>query len=574
MSFSPSTLFRKPFEYLSSTLSDRTVGLGILVVLAYLNLVPIVAIGVSSFFAQGLELFDSFTLNNYAIIASHYELLYNTTVFTLGSAILTTVVGVAIAWVIGRTNAPFRRLFYYTIFFAFFLPPVIWENSWIRLFGQRGVYATLLGVQSLPIRNLAGMIFVQSIRLVAFALVLLVPLFASMDTSLEESSHMSGAGIFKTATKITIPTIAPGIMTVFIFVTIISLESFRVPLIIGMPAKIQVLATAIYEASRVDPVNYGVAMAEGITIILLAIPLLWLYRRFVSQSEQFQTVSGSGFRTNPIDIGRWRYVVSALVGGYLIFTIVIPTLFMIYTSIVQVYVPPNLVTPALITPIQNYQAVLSNPKLWESLTNTLLVAFVATTISVVGGTGASWVIQKSNLPYRNLIDYISFVPMAIPSVALALGLVFIYLQIIPIGIYGTLWIIGVAFVIRQIPGAIRIIDPAIIQIQDELLESAEISGANRIRRVTAIVIPSIAGSLSALWAFLFAFLMFELPMVLMLYNTDTIMLSAHLYQLYTNARGPEAAAIGVLIMIILAVITVAVHRVGKWIGGGTSSMDV
>lgn len=560
--------------YLPSTVSDRTLGLSVLAVFVYLNIVPIVAILASSFYAEGLTLFGgSFTLSNYAFILGQYELFYNTVVFTLGSAILTTAIGVAIAWVIGRTNAPLRRTFYYTIFFAFFLPPVIWENTWVRLFAKRGVYATLFGVEQIPVRNLPGMIFIQSIRLVAFALILLVPLFASMDTSLEESAYMSGAGIWKTATRITIPTVAPGIMTVFIFVTIISLESFRVPLVIGLPAKIQVLSTAIYEASRVEPVNYGVAMAEGIAIILLALPLLWLYRRFVARSERFETVSGSGFRTNAVDIGRWRYAVSGVVGLYLLFTIVIPTLFMIYISFMPIYLPPHLANPEMFS-LANYATVLADPRTWESLGNTLLVAFVATTLTVVVGAGVSWLIQKSEIPFRGTIDYVSFLPIAIPSVALALGLMFIYLQVIPIGIYGTLIIIGLAYVIRGMPGTIRIVDPAIIQMQDDLLESAQLSGASRIRRVVSIVIPTVAQTLAALWSFRFAFLMFELPIVLMLYTSDTWMLSAHLYTLYTNAEGTQAAAIGVLVMFFLAIATVAVHKFGQYIGGGTKSLDV
>jgi len=560
-------------QYLPSSVSDRTIGLSVLALLIYLNIIPVVAIFVSSFMAEGLSMYESFTLANYEALASKYGLLYNTLVFTLGSAVLTTVLGVAIAWVIGRTNAPFRRLFYYVIFFSFFLPPVIWEQTWVRLFAKRGFYATLLGLEQIPIRNLPGMVFIQSIRLVAFALILLVPLFASMDTSLEESAHMSGAGIWKTATRITIPTVAPGIMTVFIFVTIISLESFRVPLVIGLPAKIEVLSTAIYEAARVEPVNYGAAMAEGVAIILLALPLLYLYRRFVARSERFQTVSGSGFKSNAIDIGRWRYVVSAVVGLYLLFTIVVPTIVMIYMSFMPFYIPPHAANPQLFT-LDVWSEVLGNARTWTSLQNSLVVAFTATTATVFMGAALSWLIQKSEIPYRGLIDYVSFLPIAIPSVALALGVVFIYLNVIPIGIYGTLVIIALAYVIRGIPGSVRIVDPAIIQLQDDLLESAELSGAGRLRRVISIVIPTVAQTLSALWAFRFAFLMFELPIVLMLYTTDTFMLSSYLYVLDSNAETTQAAVVGVLVMALLVVVTVIVHKFGQYLGGGTKSLDV
>jgi len=231
-------------------------------------------------------------------------------------------------------------------------------------------------------------------------------------------------------------------------------------------------------------------------------------------------------------------------------------------------------TPPARLAVRRREEVLGDARTWASLQNSLVVAFTATTLTVAMGAGLSWLIQKSEIPYRGLIDYVSFLPMAVPSVALALGIVFIYLNVIPIGIYGTLVIIGLAFVIRGVPGSVRIVDPAIIQLQDDLLESAELSGAGKIRRVVSIVVPTVAQTLSALWAFRFAFLMFELPIVLMLYTTDTFMLSSYLYVLDSNAETTQSAAVGVMVMALLVVATVAVHKFGEYLGGGTKSLDM
>lgn len=574
MSLSPISIYKERLEdHVPDIGSRRSIALLIILGLVYLNVLPIIAIVISSFMADGIYMFEELTLENYRNLTGQYDVLYNTVLFTLGSATLTTTFGVCIAWVIGRTNAPFRRFFYYAIFFAFFLPPVIWEQTWVRLTARRGVYATIFGVQEIPVGNIPGMVVIQSIRLTAFALILLVPLFASINSSMEESSQMSGAGIIRTARKITIPTVAPGIIIVFIFVTIISLESFRVPLVIGLPNGIEVLSVAIYEAARVEPVDYGLAMTQGVTIILLALPLLYLYRKFVAKAGRFQTVTGGGFRADPVDIGRWRYVASGAVGLWITIAIAIPVVFMIYVSLLPIYIPPHNVDLAMFT-LDNYETVFGRSRTWVSIRHSIIAAFVATTLTVFIGTAISWLVQKSDIPLRATIDYLSFLPIAIPSIALALGLAFLYLEIIPIALYGTLTIIMLAFVIRGIPGSVRIIDPAIIQMHDDLLDSAKISGAGRLRRIFTIVIPTIAQTLSALWAFRFSFLMFELSIVMMLYTTDTFMISAYLYTMHSAGDGGAAAALGVLIMFMLVFVTIGVHKVGKFIGGGgTKTLD-
>jgi len=540
----------------------RLVGGTVLLILSYFILLPVLATVYFSFFAQSSLFAGSFTLGSWVEAFNRIPpVLFNTVVYTLGAALLTTILALCIAWVIARTNAPFRRVYYYLLFLVFFVPPVAWELSYVRLFGQNGVYSTLLGV-SPDMYSLPGMILTQGVRMVPFALVLLIPLIGNIGRSMEEAARVSGAGVAKTVKDITFPLVAPGALTVLILTISITLGSFRVPLVIGLPGDKRVLATAIFEAINATPVNYGVGMVYSVLLVSIAVPLFYLYRRAVGQSEKYQTISGSGYQTTPVDIGKWRYVASGAVGLFVLLTIIGPTLLMVYNSLIPFYISP---LSGNIPPMSfaGYAALLENNVVHSALVNSVFYSVLGATLLLLLSVLLSWLIAKSSVAYRTTINYLSFLPIGIPSVSLALGILLIYTQFVPIALYGTFVLSVIAYVTRYIPATIRIVHPAVTQIQDELLEAGKITGANSTKRLRTLVTPLISPTLRPAWAMVFAVLFFEMPISMMLQSSGTKTVAVALFELQVDANYTQMAALGVFTMVLLMAMTVLLHVVGR-----------
>lgn len=527
---------------------NTAISVGIVLALIFLCIVPIVAILYSSLTAEGLRFTTGeFTLRNWYLLAGQASTIQNTIVYSVGTAILATAVATFLAWIISRTNTPLRNLYFYLVFGAFFVPPVIWERFWINLWGRNGIVPTMFGVSTFHIQSIPGMIVVQTVRLVPLGLIILMPLLRNFDKSLEEMSFLSGSGIRGTAKDITLPILTPGIATCFVLVLILTLASFRVPLIIGLPVGINVLPTQIYLAASDSPVQYGVAMADALMLIAISLPLLYIYKRVRGRSEKYTTVTGKGHATGVIDLGWWRYPLSGVVALYLLIGIIIPTFMMVYASFLEFYVPPRLLGTSKGFTLAPYLHVFGDPTLHQAVLNSFLVALVASVLSIVFGLVIAWVLSR-DLPFGTSIDYLSFTPMAIPSIALALGLMFVYLNWVTIGLYGTLGIIIVAYLTRTLPVSVRIINPAVIQIDRSLLEMGQIAGLSRTRRIGAIILPLIVGTLQALFVTMFAFLYFEFPIALLLSGHDLPLVSSQLYLMQIEGFFTQTAALGTLVM--------------------------
>lgn len=541
------------------------IGLSFVVILVLLNVLPLFVIIASSFKASGTNLWAEFTLQNWVNFFNNSQsVIVNTFVFAGGAALLTTFLAGSLAWVIARTNAPFRRLYYFTIFLVFFYPPVVIETVWIRLLGEDGIYPALLGINSLNVYSMGGMIVVQSIRLLPIGMILLIPLFASIDKTLEDAGRISGAGLLQTLRYITGPLLMPGLSVVFVFAFLINLESFRVPLMIGLPAEINVLAIEVYRSTNVPPVEYGIAMVQAVFLVGVSIPLLYLYKRMLGKTNQYVTVSGEGFVAEEIDVGRWRYVYSAVVGLFLLFTVVVPGLFMVYNSLLPYYMPPHLMPLKQIASsitFSGYTTVFKQPELVEALKNSFLVAFISAFLLTGTGVVIAWVVNKSNVKFKKPIDYLAFFPIGIPAVSLALAMIVLYLKFLPfIPIYGTLMIFLVAFYIKYIPTNVRTMETAVLQVDKSLLEAGSIAGASIPRTIYSLLVPIIFNLTRISWILSFSFIAMEMPIVMMLRSPDTPMISSILYRVSNRATfHAETYAFGVSLTLFFIVVVLLLH---------------
>jgi len=557
-----------PTEFVRSQVRNRDrmfwVAVGLVVLYLYLIVLPFLALFIGSFTAEGTSLSGSFHLRNWInTISSVRDVLVNTLLFSIGTATLTTAMTCFIAWAISKTNVPKGRYFYYLSFIGFFFPPVAWEVIWIRMIGQNGIFATLLGVETLGVASIPGMILVSSVRWLPLGMIMLVPLFASLNTTMEEAGRMSGASILRVTRDITFRILSPGIFAVYLLVFLVSLASFRVPLLIGKPNGIIVLSIAIYQNTSTAPPSFGLAMAQSVLLVLIALPSLYLYKRSLGATKKYATITGRGYQRNPIDIGNWRYVVFGVLSVFFFLVIVFPVLLLVYTGLLPFYVPPTSFPPLSAFSLDAFLAPLGDTKVIRGFRNSFIVAFVATTLLVAGSILNAWVVQKTDVWFRDWVDYLSFSVVGLPAVPLAVGLIYVYLEFVPAGnlIYNSLFILVIAMFTRFIAGTIRVIEPSVIQISSELLEAGQMAGDSVFQRFRYIVVRLVKENTQAAWAMRFGVIFLEMPLAIMLHTQGTEMVSAVFLTMQNQAQFNQIAAFGTMLMAFLGAVTVVAHKV-------------
>lgn len=549
--------------------SNRPFYIGALVVgiLVFFNVLPLIVIIASSFMASGTTLIHEVTFENWTIFINEGgPLILNTFVFAAGGAMLTTIFATGLAWIIARTNAPLRRVYYFLAFIIFIYPPIILEQVWIRLLGDNGIYAWMLGVDSLHVYSMGGMIFVQGVRLLPVGLILLIPLFAAIDKSLIDAGRVSGASMFQSIRYISAPLILPGILVVFLFTFLINLETFRVPLIIGLPAEINVLAIEVYRETNTPPIRFGVAMAQAVFLVAISLPLLYLYKKVLGKTDQYVTVSGRGFVAEPNDVGRWKYVLSFIAGAFLFFVAVMPGLMILYISFLPFYMPPHATSPEFLLSsmsIDGYVNILGAGSLLRATFNSFLVAFVCAFLLTGTGMLLAWLINKTNTRFRRAIDYLAFFPIGFPAVSFALGLMVVWLEfplISLIPIYGTLVIFVVAFFSKLMPSNLRVMETGVFQVDASLIEAAKLSGASTLKSLWYILVPVIYKLTRISWILTFVFVATEVPIVMMLRNPRTEMIASIFYRLTTQGEMiTETYALATVLTVVFIGIILLLH---------------
>src|SRR5262249_53461624 len=243
--------------------------------------------------------------------------------------------------------------------------------------------------------------------------------FRAMDPALEESAMASGAGIWHTATRVTLPLSAPAILSVAMLVFIRAFESFDIPALVGLPGRVYVLTTRVYQSTKGTPPDYGGASAYAVVLMLAVLVALYFYARLTSHARRFETISGKGFRPRVMDLGRWRYLTCAAIVGYFLLLLVAPIALIVWASILPYYTPPSPDALPLAT-LKNYSAVLTQPSFHAAMRNTLIVGAASAAVLVLLTALASWLVVKGRVRGRGLLDQAGALPLVFPGIVLGL----------------------------------------------------------------------------------------------------------------------------------------------------------
>lgn len=563
-------------RYFEAARGNWAVVLAVLVLVLFV-VVPLALLLITSFREGTPGRLGEWTLGNYRDALST-GLVLEAFRNTIGVATIATVISLLLAgffaWLVERSDMPFRNLAFTILLLPIAVPSILFVLAWTVLLAPRTGMINMplrdllqtMGIQlaegPFNIYSLSGVIFLDSLRGVTTIFLMLVAAFRLFDSTLEEASKVSGAGTFSTLRRITIPLLAPAILAAAMYSFISSLDQFEAALAAGLPGQVFLLPTLIFFTVQLrSPADYGLSAVYSIFFMVLMILLLIVYRRIVSKSERFVTVTGKAYRPEPVSLGKWRYPAFAAVALFGVATVLLPAAVLFWLSLLPPNTAPILGNGAPLS-FDIYTNIFTNPRTITIAWNTLIMLAVTATITMGIAFLVSWAIVRGKGRARGLLDGLSFLPYAFPGVTVAISLIFVFLN--PPGnyfrIYGTLSILVLGLTVIYIAFATRLMNGAIAQVGKELEEAGRTSGATQLAVMWRITLPLLMPAFIAGWIWVASHAMRSFSVPLVLSSQRNAVIAPEIWRVWQRGYLSEAAAYGIILMLILIPITIWMRR--------------
>jgi iron(III) transport system permease protein len=516
----------------------------------------------------------TYTIQNYVkayFDKEFYLLLLNSVYYALGTCTLTFLIGTFLAWVSERTNTPFKKLFVVMSLIPFIIPGILSTISWILLLSPKIgliniVVRDLLGLNSAPfnVYSMWGMIWAESIHLYPLVFLLMSAAFRNMDTSLEEAALASGSSTFQTFWHVTLPLMRPAMFSLLLINFVRGIEAFEVPALIGVPAKISVFTTKIFLAIHQFPSDFGLAGAYAVTLLAISSVGVLLYGKLTRKEERYATVTGKGYRPRVIDLGSWKYLTLGI--SFLIFllAVILPVFVLLWSSFIPYYGVPSRELMAKMT-WANYQYIINYPLALTAFKNSFYLSVGSATLVMLLTSVIAWITVKTRLPGRALLDNMTFIPIAMPGIVLGVSLIWVYLTL-PIPIYGTIWVLLLAYLTKFMPYGIRAASASMIQINKELEEASLTAGGTWFQTFRKVVLPLLMPGFTAGWIYISIIALRELSTSILLYSYNSTVLSIMAFDLWEGGQYTYVCALGVLMVLLLIAMAFTARKLGARIG--------
>lgn len=502
-----------------------------------------------------------------------FAMLGNSLWFAAVASILAVFLGTALAYLLVRTNVPFKPLFFASSIIPLVIPGILYTVAWIfladRKIGLLNQYlAAAFGSGIFDINTVWGMAWVEGLHLSPIVFLLMVAAFRAMDPSLEESAMMSGASRLTIIRKITMPLVMPALVGAMLIMVVRALESFEVPALLGVPSNIYVFTSQIYFELRGWPPGTHTASALAFGLLAIALIGVTFSNLFTRNSKKFQTITGKAFRPQPVDLGKWRPVAGLAILVYFAVTVILPLIVLLFNSFLPYPQLPSIEAFKSMS-FQNYLAVFDIPAASRALVNSLILGLGAATACMAFMAVASWITVRTRIPGRWLIDALTFVPMVIPGLIMGVALLSTYLWLdanLGTMFYGSLWLLGIAYFTRYMPYGMRYAVTSQQQIGAELEESAQMSGASWWQTFRRVLLPLLMPGLLSGWIYILVVSFRELSSSILLYKSGTEVLGLLIWEQWENGSSVIVAAIGVLMVLTLVILVSIAYRLGAKVG--------
>ncbi|HEY4909436.1 MAG TPA: iron ABC transporter permease, partial [Methylomirabilota bacterium] len=471
----------------------------------------------------------------------------NTLLVASVATVLAVVVGFAMGWILTRTNVPGRASFEQLMALPYYVTPLMGALAWALIGSPRSGFVNqiwrALGGDGhvIDVNTPWGIAWVMALFEGSVAFVMIGAVMKSMDPALEEASQVLGAGRMRTMLRITLPLVLPGVLGAAIFVFAEMLGSFSAALVLGLPNRFYVVTTAMYQLVSQYPPRFPTAAAMGVSLFAVMFVMVWAYRRIVSAGN-YATITGKAFRPRVMDVGRLRWPLLGMCVGYLGVAVILPVLTILYASLQRL---TTVFPRADNFTLANYVTALSLDAVRSALWNSLLLGFATASIGVVLMGFLAWLIYRSRLPGAGVIEYVLMFPQAVPRLVFAFGMLWAWL-VFPIPIYGTLWLLLIAYLTVFLPLGLRTIAGVILQIDRSLEESAQMCGATWGYRLRTVTMPLLRPGLIAAWLLLFIASVRELGASILLMGPKSKVITPAIVESWFSTSSELTAAMALL----------------------------
>jgi iron(III) transport system permease protein len=468
-------------------------------------------------------------------------------------------VGVPLAWLVARTDVPAKLCIRGAIAVAFIIPSFINVISWIFLAAPNSGYlnkllVAWLGLAAPPfnIFSFGGLVFIETAHLFPIVFFAVAAALANIDASHEQAARMLGAGRWRTTMTITLPLVAPAVISSATLCMLDALSSFGAPAAIGTMANFSVLSTAIYGLLTYPP-RLALAAAVSLPIVLFTLLCLFVQQRHLRRNS-FVTVTGKASAPQLMRLGPWRYPALAVALTMTCCAAVLPFFALLALSLLKAF-GTELALGNF--GLQHYRAVFDDSfTVFPAVKNSLILALAGATFCVVLGITIAWLVERTTVAGRGIIGALVMVGYGFPSIILGVGVLLGYINLL----YGTLTIILIAYVARHLPIAFVFVRSLVSQVSPELEEAARILGAGRLRSLIDITYPVLRPAAFIAWLLIFSLCLREQPMSAILTQSGTEVMSTMVLQFIEDGSIEVAAAISVLIVVV-SMATIAVARI-------------
>lgn len=521
----------------------------------------------------------AFTLENFVTAYGSWhigQLLWNSFLFAAGSSLLTICIGAFVAWAVERTDMPGREIFHNFTLLSFALPGLLTTMAWTLILSPNIGWVNQLamrafGLSSAPLNlySLGGMVWALSAHYFPLAYLLLGPAFRFLDIKMEEAALMAGASRIRVLARITLPLLRPALFSALMLLFVRGLESFEVPRLVAMPAKIDVFTTDIELAVHGSTPAFGVASALSMTLLTICVIFVYLYRRSMRNAEAFATITGKGFAPTRIELGSWRWPIAVMMTLLFLIAQGLPLFTLFWQSLY-----PKLAQPFVegggIASFSNYAFVLHFPIFLQAVRTSVGLAAVAATAVVFLTMVMAWAAQRARSSWSWLVDVIAFAPIAIPGIIVGASVLLAYL-LLPLPVYDTIWILLIGYVTLFLPYGMRFAVGGLAQIHKELEESAQMSGAGLFQIFLRVLAPLLAPAALSAWIYIFVLAVRELGASIMLVGPGTSVLGTVSLTMWEGGGSyGNVCALGIIQILPLIVIVAALRWLERRLAGGGS----
>lgn len=544
----------------SSSPAGRVFAMGLLTaILLFLAAYPLAMLLYGSMFTAQPGLPGVFDLGGYARLftANNLAILGNTVGIALVSTGVSITLAVLLAWILARTDTPFRGLLEVLITLPFFIPPFLTAMAWgmlgnpqIGVINEAWRWLTRTDGTIINVYSYFGIIWHMAQYSTVFLFLFIVDAFRAMDPALEESSRMSGASAWSTFFKITFMLMLPVITACWLLSFIRGVEAFESALFFGLPANINVVTTEIYKAITQHSVpDYQFATAMSFAILFL-MSLLIILRWRLLRGKNFQTVTGKGYNPRTMQLGPFRWVTFGFCVLFFVLTVVLPIGQLLVGSLFKFFgfYDWNMLT------LDHYRAVFRNGELWRAARNTGFLAVGGATATMVLGSIVAYVTIRTTWKGRRIIELLAWLPWMMPGIVLGLGFLWAFAMLPgPIPIYGTIWALFLAYMALGTPISVRIMAGAYGQLSYDIEECSRVHGANWWQTLWRILIALTWPSFAVGWVLAFFGIMRELSASILLYSVGNEVLSVVMLRMWTDGKLEQVCVIGLMMMLLIIV---------------------